>query len=65
MFINIEIERLRNFMSREDMANHLAVPPDTLNDWIHRRRAIPAEKLRALSQLLGGISFDYLLFDKK
>jgi len=65
MFINIEIERLRHFMSRDDVANHLAVSPDILNDWIHRRKAIPAEKLRALSQLFGGISLDYLLANKK
>ena len=62
MFINIEIERLRKRMSKAEMANALNVPQPLLNDWICRRRAIPADKLRALSQLFGGISVDYLLF---
>ena len=61
MFINIEIERLRRNMSKKDMAEQLAVSANTLNDWIHRRRPIPADKLRALSKLFDGISLDYLL----
>jgi len=65
MFINIEIERLRRHMSKADMANRLAVSVGTLNNWIYRRQAIPADKLRALSQLFDGISFDYLLAYKK
>ena len=61
MFINIEIERLRRRMSKADMANRLDVTPDILNAWISRSAAIPAAKMRALSQLFGGISLDYLL----
>ncbi|MCL2217680.1 MAG: helix-turn-helix transcriptional regulator [Defluviitaleaceae bacterium] len=61
MFINIEVERLRRYMSKAEMAGRLAVPVDILNDWIFGRRAIPASKLRALSQLFDGCSIDYLL----
>jgi len=61
MYRNIEIERLRNRITKADMANSLAVPTNVLNDWIIGRRPIPAAKLRALSQLFGGISLDYLL----
>ena len=61
MFINIEIERIRHRMSKADMATRLAVSPDMLNAWITGRTAIPAAQLRALSQLFGGISLDYLL----
>ena len=61
MFINIEIERIRHRMSKAAMANKLAVSPDILNAWIAGRTAIPAAQLRALSQLFGGISLDYLL----
>lgn len=48
-------------MSKADMANRLDVTPDILNAWISRSAAIPAAKMRALSQLFGGISLDYLL----
>ena len=65
MFINIEVERLRRYMSRADMAKALAVSVDTLNDWINKRRAIPAEGLRALSRLFEGCSLDYLLKERK
>jgi DNA-binding transcriptional regulator YdaS (Cro superfamily) len=61
MFANIEAERVRRRMSRAKMANLLAIDTLVLDDWIHRRRAIPADKLRALSQLFHGCSLDYLL----
>lgn len=65
MFLNIEIERLRHRMSKADMANKLDISPDILNAWIAGRTAIPAVKMRALSQLFGGISLDYLLSKAK
>ena len=65
MFINIEIERVRRHMSKMEMANRLDVSCDMLNDWIYRRKAIPAVKLRAMSELFGGMSLDYLLLDRK
>ena len=61
MFYNIEIERIRNRMSKAEMANKLDVSPNILNSWIAGRRAIPASKMRELSLLFGGISMDYLL----
>jgi len=61
MFINIDVERLRCRMSRTRMANCLHVSPETLADWISRRQAIPASQLIAISELLGGVSIDYLL----
>jgi DNA-binding transcriptional regulator YdaS (Cro superfamily) len=61
MFINIEIERIRRHMSKAEMARKLAISPVILNDWICKRRAIPADKLRALSSLFDGCSVDYLL----
>ena len=65
MFINIEVERLRRYMSRAEMAKALAISTDTLNDWIHKRRAIPAEGLRALSRIFEGCSLDYLLKERR
>ena len=64
MFINIEIERVRRRISKAAMARHLAIDTNVLDDWIHRRRAIPAGKLRALSQLFDGCSVDYLLKER-
>ena len=61
MFYNIEIERLRRRMSKADMAHKLDVPPNILNAWITGQTAIPAVKLRTLSQLFDGMSLDYLL----
>ena len=64
MFINIELERLRRHMPKTEMAKQLSVDTDVLNNWIHRREAIPADKLRALSRLFNGISLDYLLRER-
>ena len=61
MFINIEVERLRRYMSRAEMAKALAINVDTLNDWITKKRPIPAEGMRALVRLFEGCSLDYLL----
>ena len=61
MFMNMEIERLRRHMSKAEMASKLDTTQATLNDWIHRRNPIPADKLRAISRLFGGMSLDYLL----
>jgi len=61
MFINLEAERVRRKMSRAKMAKLLATDTAVLDDWIHRRCAIPANKLRALSQLFHGCTLDYLL----
>jgi plasmid maintenance system antidote protein VapI len=65
MFMNIEVERLRRYMSKTQMAKALSIPTNELNDWINRRRAIPAEGLRALSRLFDGCSIDYLLKEKQ
>jgi len=64
VFINIEIERVRRHMTRPQMAKELSVSVETLCDWVNRRRAIPAEGLRALSRLFKGCSLDYLLKEK-
>jgi len=61
MFINIEIERLRRHMTKTALAQALDVPVLTLNEWITRRRAIPADKLRLLVGIFNGCSLDYLL----
>ena len=64
MFINIELERLRRYMSKTELAFRMDTDIHTLNDWINRREAIPADKLRALSRLFG-CSADYLLKERR
>jgi DNA-binding transcriptional regulator YiaG len=61
MFINIEIERVRRHMTKAEMSRRLGIDTFVLNDWIRKKRAIPASKLRALSLLFDGCSVDYLL----
>lgn len=65
MFINIELERVRRRMTKAEMACRLQISSGMLDDWIHRRKAIPASKLRALSQLFTGVSLDYLLMERR
>lgn len=64
MFINIGVERIRRHMSKAALARILSIDTSVLNDWIYRRRTIPAAKLRALSQLFNGCSVDYLLKER-
>jgi transcriptional regulator with XRE-family HTH domain len=61
MFVNIEIERIRRHLSKIELARKLGISPAVLNDWICKRCAIPADKLRALSSVFNGCSVDYLL----
>jgi len=61
MFLNIEAERIRRYMSKSELARKLDVETTVLNDWISQKRAIPASKLLALSVLFDGCSVDYLL----
>jgi len=65
MFINIEVERIRRYMSKAEVASKLSIAPETLDDWIRQRSAIPAEGLRALSRLFEGCSIDYLLKERR
>ena len=65
MFINIEAERIRRYMTRAEMAKTLAISTETLSDWINKRCPIPAEGLRALSRIFEGCSLDYLLKERR
>jgi transcriptional regulator with XRE-family HTH domain len=65
MYINIEIERVRRHMSKAALAKSLSVDTELLNNYIRRKCAIPADRLRALSQLFDGCSIDYLLKERR
>ena len=65
MFINIEVERIRRYKSRTEVAKALAISVSTLDDWVRQKKPIPAEGLRALSRLFEGCSIDYLLKERR
>jgi transcriptional regulator with XRE-family HTH domain len=57
---NIEAERVRHGLSREDLARGLGVTTRTYFSWINRATEIPSGKLLEMSKLWG-VSVDYLL----
>ncbi|MDR0273715.1 MAG: helix-turn-helix domain-containing protein [Clostridiales bacterium] len=64
MYINIEAERIRRYMTKTELARKLAIDSAILDNWIHGRCAIPADRLRALSRLFDNCSVDYLLQER-
>ena len=60
---NIEAERIRRYLNKSELAVLLGISVGTLDDWIKKRKAIPADKLRILSQLFD-CSADYLLKER-
>ena len=65
MYMNIEVERLRRYLSKAELAKALSIPTQELEDWIHRRQAIPANGLRSLMRLFNGCTLEYLLKEKR
>lgn len=59
MYPNIDAERARHGMTRDDLAGSLGVSRKTLYNWTHAGN-IPQGKLAAMADLFG-CSTDYLL----
>ena len=59
MYPNIEAERARKGLTREELAKILGVDRKTLRKWVNNG-TIPAEKLNIMVDLFG-CSADYLL----
>lgn len=57
---NIEAERIRHRMSREDFASMLGVSRRTVQNWQNGSTDMPLSKLVRLSEIWG-CSIDYLL----
>ena len=59
MRLHLEIERVRNRLSRGEIAERVGVTGSTYSAWVNGR-AIPSDKLEKLADLFG-VSCDYLL----
>jgi transcriptional regulator with XRE-family HTH domain len=55
----MEVERTRNMLSRNEVAQRLGVTGSTYTKWINGQ-AVPSDKLEKLAELYG-VSCDYLL----
>lgn len=62
MLLNIEAERVRNGMSKEDLASELGISLRTYYNWINQLTAIPSTALKKMSALFG-TSIEYLLVE--
>lgn len=60
MLVNVEAERVRNQLTKEELANTLGVSLKTYYNWINEERDVPSKKLKQMA-LLFGTSMDYLL----
>ena len=60
MFPNMEAERARHGMTRQDVACHLTVSPRTYLNWMTGKSEIPCSAIVKLARLWGTTT-DYLL----
>lgn len=60
MLNNIEAERARNGLAKEQLAKDLGISKKTYYNWINEKTDIPASALIAMSKLFGK-SIDYLI----
>lgn len=60
MLANIEAERGRRQLTKNQVAQSISVTHGTYNAYVNERRTIPSDKLVALADLFN-VSTDYLL----
>ena len=60
MLSNIEAERARNSLSKEEISKILGITPKTYYNYINEKQDIPSSILIKLSKLFG-TTIDYLL----
>lgn len=63
MYLNIEAERIRNGLSRNELSKELGVSLKTYNNWVNGLTAIPSTALKKMSSLFK-VDIDYLLVEK-
>lgn len=61
MLNNIEAERVRYRLSKEELAKRLNVSVKTYYNWVNEETDVPATKLLIMSRMFG-TDIDYLLF---
>ena len=60
MLVNIEAERARKQMTKEELAKKIAITTKTYYNWINESVDIPSSKLYAMANLFD-VSMEYLL----
>lgn len=60
MYPNIEAERVRKGMSKEDLADELGISLKTYYNWLNGLTAIPSTALKKMSTIFG-VEIGYLL----
>lgn len=60
MRVNIEAERVRNRLSKEELSKKLGVSLKTYYNWVNEETDIPGKKLMEMASLFG-VSMEYLM----
>lgn len=60
IYANIEAERVRHGLSKEELSSELDVSSKTYQNWQQKKSDIPASKLMTMAKLFD-CSIDYLL----
>ncbi|MBM6830352.1 helix-turn-helix transcriptional regulator [Anaerotignum lactatifermentans] len=60
MLVNIEVERVRNQMTKEELAKEIGITLKTYYNWINGVTAIPSTKLQKMAKFFG-VKMEYLL----
>ena len=60
MLVNIEAERVRKQLTKEDLSEKFDVSLKTYYNWINEERDVPSKKLKQMA-LIFGTSMDYLM----
>ena len=64
MYLNIEAERVRNGLSKEELAHELGISLRTYYNWLNGLTAIPSTALKKMSALFG-VEIGYLLVESE
>lgn len=60
MLINIEAERVRKQMTKEEFAKEMGITVKTYYNWVNGITAIPSTKLQKMAKFFG-VYMEYLL----
>lgn len=60
MRVNIEAERARNRLSKEELAKELGISIKTYYNWLNEETDIPGSKLMKMASLFG-VTMEYLM----
>ena len=60
MLVNVEAERVRNQLTKEDLSEKLNISLKTYYNWINEERDVPSKKLKQMA-IIFGTSMDYLM----